>query len=115
MQVMTCISFSMVSTGDSRKVSPRKSLICPMKIVTAIPVVNPVVMVYGMNRIRLPRHRKPMIMRMRPARMVATASPSIPFFMTIPATMVAKAAVGPAICTLLPPKNEMTNPAMMAV
>lgn len=68
-----------------------------------------------MNRIRPPRRRKPMMTRMRPARMVAVASPSIPFFMTIPATMVAKAAVGPAICTLLPPKKEMTNPAMMAV
>ena len=35
----------MVSTGASMKVSPIKSLIWPMKIVTAIPVVKPVVMV----------------------------------------------------------------------
>lgn len=45
MQVITCPSFSMVSTGDSLKVSPRKSLIWPIKMVTAIPVVKPVVMV----------------------------------------------------------------------
>ena len=115
MQEITWPSFSMVSTGDSLKVSPRKSLIWPIKMVTAIPVVKPVVMVYGINRIRLPRRRKPIITRIRPASIVAVASPSIPFFMTIPATMVAKAAVGPAICTLLPPKKEITNPAMMAV
>ena len=34
---------------------------------------------------------------------------------TIPATMVANAAVGPAICTQLPPRAEITKPATMAV
>ena len=33
----------------------------------------------------------------------------------IPAMIVANAAVGPAICTWLPPKNEITNPAAIAV
>ncbi len=47
--------------------------------------------------------------------MVAAASPSIPFFATMPATIVANAAVGPAICTLLPPKKEITKPATIAV
>jgi len=42
---------------------------------------------------------------------VATISPSIPLF----ATIVAKAAVGPAICTLEPPRNDTRNPAMIAV
>ena len=46
---------------------------------------------------------------------VAIASPSTPLFATIPATIVANAAVGPAICTWLPPKNEITNPAAIAV
>ena len=46
---------------------------------------------------------------------VATARPSMPFFATMPATMVANAAVGPAICTLLPPRAEMRKPATMAV
>ena len=50
-----------------------------------------------------------------PARMVATISPSVPSFMTIPATIVANAAVGPAICTRLPPKKDTRNPAMIAV
>ena len=111
----TSLSFSMVSTGECKKVIPMKSLIWPMKMVTAMPVVNPVVMVYGMNRIRLPRRSTPMTISRMPASMVAAASPSMPFFSTIPATMVAKAAVGPAICTLLPPKKEMMKPATMAV
>ena len=34
---------------------------------------------------------------------------------TIPATIVANAAVGPAIWTLLPPRNDITNPAVIAV
>ena len=41
--------------------------------------------------------------------------PSSPSLATIPATIVAKAAVGPAICTLLPPSAEITNPATIAV
>ncbi len=40
---------------------------------------------------------------MMPAMMVAATSPSMPSVATMPATMVAKAAVGPDICTRLPP------------
>ena len=46
---------------------------------------------------------------------MATTRPSIPSCATIPATIVANAAVGPAICTLLPPSAEMTKPATIAV
>lgn len=46
---------------------------------------------------------------------MATIRPSIPSCATIPATIVANAAVGPAICTLLPPSAEMTKPATIAV
>ena len=65
--------------------------------------------------IMLPMRSTPMRIRMIPARMVAAASPSMPFRATMPATMVAKAAVGPAICTRLPPRAEITKPATMAV
>ncbi len=111
----TCSSFSMVSTGAFSKVRPRKSFIWPINMVTAIPAVNPVVMVYGIKRIKLPSLKNPMITRRIPAMTVAAARPSSPFFKTIPATMEANAAVGPAICTLLPPKKEITKPATMAV
>ena len=55
------------------------------------------------------------IQRNIPAMMVASASPLMPLLATIPATIVAKAAVGPAICTVLPPRNEMIKPAIIAV
>ena len=105
----------MVSIGDLVNVSPKKSLICPMAIVTAIPAVKPVVMVYGINLIRFPNFKNPIIIRIIPAIIVAITSPCIPFSATIPATIVANAAVGPAICTRLPPKNDITKPANIAV
>lgn len=63
----------------------------------------------------MPSFKKPIIIRSIPAIIVAAARPDIPFLATIPATIVANAAVGPAIWTLLPPKNEITNPANIAV
>ena len=68
-----------------------------------------------MKRIRLPSFKTPIRIRMMPAMTVARASPPMPCSATIPATMVAKAAVGPAICTRLPPKKEIRKPAIMAV
>ena len=56
-----------------------------------------------------------MMIRMIPAITVAMIIPSIPFLAIIPATIVAKAAVGPAICTRLPLRKEIINPATMAV
>ena len=50
-----------------------------------------------------------------PAVLLAVARPLIPFLATIPATIVANAAVGPAICTVLPPRAEITKPAIIAV
>ena len=63
----------------------------------------------------LPIRSNPIRIRMMPARMVAVARPSMPLSATMPATMVAKAAVGPAIWTLLPPRAEIRKPATMAV
>ena len=52
---------------------------------------------------------------MIPAIMVARNNPSIPSVKIIPATIVANAAVGPVILTLLPPKSAVTKPAIIAV
>ena len=87
----------MVSIGEWVNVSPRKSLIRPITIVTAIPAVNPVTMVCGMNLIKAPNLNQPIKIKIIPARIVAVVSPSIPFVATTPATMVANAAVGPEI------------------
>ena len=52
---------------------------------------------------------------MMPAMTVAMASPSMPYWLMMPATMTMKAPVGPPIWTLLPPRNETMKPPMMAV
>jgi hypothetical protein len=64
---------------------------------------------------RLPNLNIPISTRKIPARIVAVAKPDIPLTATIPATIVANAAVGPAICTLDPPRKEIINPAIIAV
>ena len=56
-----------------------------------------------------------MITSIIPASIVATISPSVPYSATIPYMMTTNAAVGPPICTRLPPKNEMKKPAIIAV
>ncbi len=86
-----------------------------MVSVTAMPAVNPVVMVKGTKRMTAPSLNSPIKMRRTPAMMVATMRPSMPSVATMPATMVANAAVGPDICTRLPPRKAIRNPAMMAV
>ena len=59
----------------------------------------------------VPSFSKPISTSITPAMMVAAARPSMPSVATMPATMVAKAAVGPEICTRLPPKNAIRKPA----
>ncbi|VWM24606.1 Uncharacterised protein [Collinsella intestinalis] len=63
----------------------------------------------------VPRRKTPIRISSTPAMMVAATRPSIPLEATMPATMVANAAVGPEICTALPPSNAMMKPATMAV
>ena len=113
----TALTLSIVSivTVPAGYVKPKKSFSWPTRMVTAMPAVKPIVMVLGIKRMSFPSRSTPIRMSKSPAMMVAIISPSMPELATMPATMVAKAAVGPAICTLLPPKAEMRKPAMMAV
>ena len=115
MQLTISLTLSMVSMGLFLKVRPMKSFICPRRIVTAIPKVNPVVIVPGIYLMRVPKRQRPMMMRIMPAMIAEIARPSMPSAATMPATVVANAAVGPAICTRLPPKNETMKPAIIAV
>ena len=68
--------------------NPKKSFNCPITIVTAIPEVKPVVMLFGIYLIRLPIRRMPIKISIIPAMIVAIARPSRPFVATIPATIV---------------------------
>ena len=91
------VSIGAFSANSPLYFTPKKSLNCPIKIVTAIPAVKPVVMVYGINFINEPNLKIPIKISKIPAIIVASTSPSIPFAATTPATIVANAAVGPAI------------------
>ena len=71
-----------------------------MTIVTTMPAVKPVVMVCGTKRMSVPRRMTPITISSTPAMMVAATSPLMPSVATIPATMVANAAVGPEIYML---------------
>ena len=84
-------------------------------MVTAIPAVKPTVMVLGTYLIRVPSLKTPISIRIIPAIREAIISPDIPLVATIPATTVAKAAVGPAICTVLPPRSATIKIALIAV
>ena len=86
-----------------------------MTIVTAMPKVKPAVIVPGMYLSSLPKRQKPITISRMPAMTVERISPSMPFAATMPATIVANAAVGPAIWTRLPPSSDTRNPATIAV
>jgi hypothetical protein len=53
-------------------------LICEEKMMTAIPLVNPVTTGYGMNLIAAPKRARPKTMSSRPARTVQIVRPSTP-------------------------------------
>ena len=71
-------------SGKTEIESPRKSPICPVAIVTAIPAVNPVTIVYGINFTSPPILNAPSIIKRIPAITVAAASPEYPYFATTP-------------------------------
>ena len=68
-----------------------------------------------MNFTRPPILKAPSRIKRIPAIKVAAASPEYPNFSITLKTMTANAPVGPPICTRLPPKKEMQNPAIIAV
>ena len=71
--------FSIKSLGTVSIVSPNRSLICVVKMVSAIPLVNPTTMGYGIYLIIVPKCSTPNIIRNTPAISVAIVSPSNPY------------------------------------
>ncbi len=53
-------------------------------MITAMPLVKPVITGCGMNLIAEPSFARPMITSSTPAISVATVSPSMPYFWTMP-------------------------------
>ncbi len=102
-----------LGTGPVR--NPKKSLICVDAMRIAMPFVNPITTMRGINRTAEPRPVNPITTRMSPAINVTRASPLMPKRATIPATMTTNAPVGPPICVRDPPSAEIRNPATTAV
>lgn len=59
-------------------VKPNKSLICVVNMVTAIPLVKPTTMGYGMNLMMVPRWQTPNNIKKIPANIVASINPDKP-------------------------------------
>ena len=78
------IHLSMKLAGTAPICSPRRSLTWLEKMMTAIPDVNPMIRGKGMNLIAAPNRASPKPISTKPAMIVATVSPSIPYFWTIP-------------------------------
>ena len=66
------------SAGSGPMSSPSRSLTWLEKMISAMPLVNPVTTGYGMNLIAPPRRARPKPTRMTPPIIVATMSPSTP-------------------------------------
>ena len=90
-------------------------MICDENIITAIPLVKPMMSECGMNLITAPSLASPIMMSITPAIKVEMMSPSTPYTCTIPYTITMNAPVGPPICTRLPPIADITKPATTAV
>ena len=103
------------SAGTAPMRRPRKSFTWLEKMMSAMPLVKPMVTGKGMNLIAPPSRTRPNRSRITPAIRVAAASPSTPCFWTIAYTMTTNAPVGPPIWTREPPNAEMRNPATIAV
>ena len=72
------------SPGTLSTLSPKKSLICVLAIVMAMPFVNPTTTGRGMNFTAVPRPVAPSRTSSTPAISVHMYRPSRPYFVTIP-------------------------------
>ena len=75
----------------------KKLSICPNAMMTAIPVVNPVITGTGIKEVSFPRRRIPASNNIIPASSVAINTPSNPYPATNEVKMAAIAPVGPEI------------------
>ena len=77
-------TFSKKFAGTAPMLRPRKSLTWLEKMMTAIPLVNPVTRGLGTNLITEPSRASPIASSITPASRVAAVSPSSPYFWTMP-------------------------------
>ena len=73
------IHLSTKSAGTFAIWSPKKSLICEEKIMSAIPLVKPTMSEYGMYFSKFPSRANPKPIMIKPAIKVAMVNPSVPY------------------------------------
>ncbi|MNI66813.1 hypothetical protein D3C73_1224040 [compost metagenome] len=69
---LSSLMFSTKFSCFSNPLSPKKLAICPLKIITAIPEVNPMVTGLGINLINAPSFSSPITTKIIPARKPAS-------------------------------------------
>ncbi len=104
-----------MKSGGNFICSPKKSRICVLKMMIAMPLVKPVTTGYGMNLMSVPNLLAPSTIKITPAISAQTTSASGPCFITIGASSGTNAPAGPPICTREPPSAETRSPPMIAV
>ena len=104
-----------MKSGGNLFCSPKKSRICVLMMMIAMPLVKPVTTGYGMYLMSVPNLLAPSTIKITPAIIAQTTSASGPCFITIGASNGTNAPAGPPICTREPPSNETKSPPMMAV
>ncbi len=96
-------------------VVPKKLSTCPRKMITAMPLVNPVMTGAGMKETTTPNRSSPATSRMAPLMKPAMKTPCIPYWAESPARIAVMAPVGPEIWYEAPESDPMRSPAIMAV
>ncbi|MCR6657526.1 MAG: hypothetical protein NVV63_17320 [Opitutus sp.] len=86
-----------------------------LKIVTAMPHVNPIVTGIGMKRINDPSRSAPIANMMVPASIVQISRFCSPYRAPTSATRPTNAPAGPPICTREPPSADTMKPPTMPV
>ena len=85
------------SAGTTPIFNPKKSFISDENIISAMPLVKPIINGCGINLIIAPSLANHIIISITPAMKVAMIKPLIPYCCTIPYTITMKAPVGPPI------------------
>ncbi len=102
------------SPGIAARVSPKKSRICVLAMMIAMPLVKPTTTGRGMKLMALPMPVAPSTMSMTPAIIVHMKRPATPCAATMLETTTTKAPVGPPIWTIDPPRAEIRKPVTTA-
>ena len=102
------------SPGIPATASPKKSRICVLAMMMAMPLVKPTTTGRGMKLMALPMPVAPSRTSITPPIIVHMKRPATPCCATMLETTTTKAPVGPPIWTIDPPSAEIRKPVTIA-